>query len=148
MPNRFAPLLAAAALGLAACGSDSDDGQLSAEEYRERGNRICREVAVEAERASREADPLKGLEGTIEQAEQYQRRFEDLEPTDELRRLHERSVDQGRRALRLLRETREALEAERPGELQRLVPETEELVAEGNTTVRRLGLNDCVAAAP
>ena len=134
-----------AVLALCACGGDP----VSAEEYRERGNRICRE-------AEREARELAGsglraqIEESVAAAERSQERFEQLEPPEELREAHDKAVRQGREALDLLRQAKESVEegGDSGASLLELGPELDRVLREGAETSRELGLHDCVPGAP
>jgi thiamine biosynthesis lipoprotein ApbE len=143
------PRLAAglAALGLCACGASGDE--LTAEEYRERGNRLCREAAEDAR--GLEGSGLRAqIERSVEQAEAYQDRFEQLEPPSELRELHDQAERQGREALELLREAQDAVDGgDEPGRsLLELGPDLDRVLRQGAETSRELGLDDCVPGAP
>jgi hypothetical protein len=129
--------------GLSACGPDSGD-QLTAGEYRERGNRICREAERDA-RSLERAGFRAQLERSADAAEEYQRRFEELEPPDELADEHRRAVGHGREVIQLLRRAEQAVEAGDRGEVVEVLGELERIVREGNATSRELGLTDCVA---
>jgi hypothetical protein len=142
--RRFAAALLAAAAGLPGCGDDSGGDQLSATEYRERANRICREAEREARRLER-ASVREQLEQSADAAERSQERFEQLEPPDELRDKHDEAVRKGREALELLREAQREFEGDRAGSVLGVVGELERVVREGNAVARELGLDDCVA---
>jgi hypothetical protein len=146
--RRFAAALVAAAAGLAGCGGDSDGDQLSAREYRERGNRICREAERDAQRLER-AGLREQLEQSADAAERSQERFEQLEPPDELRDLHEEAERRGREGVELLREAQREFEGDRnAGSLLRVIGELERVVREGNEITRELGLTDCQTETP
>jgi hypothetical protein len=141
--RRLAFVLALAAL--CGCNSGSDGDQLTADEYRERGNRICREAERDAERLE-SAGIREQLDLSADAAEKYQRQLKQLKPPDELREKHDQAVQKGREAVDLLRRAQEAAAGERPGtDLLELVDEFDRVVREGNAIVRELGLTDCVA---
>jgi hypothetical protein len=145
-PHRFA---AAGLAGLALCACGASGDELTAEEYRERGNRLCREAAEAAGRL--EGSGLRAqIERSVEEAEEYQDRFEELQAPEELRELHDRAVRQGREALELLREAKEAVEGgDEPGRsLLELGPELDRVLRQGAETSRELGLDECVPGAP
>jgi hypothetical protein len=142
-PHRHHLALLVAVAGLCGCGADSRD-ELTAEEYRERGNRICREAERDARRLER-AGLREQLEASADAAEESQERFEKLEPPDELREKHEQAVRQGREALELLRKAEQAVEGDDRPSLVGLAGELDRVVREGNATARELGLTDCVA---
>jgi uncharacterized protein YciI len=139
-------LLAAAALGLAACGPDSRDDEVSASEYRDRVNAICRDAERDAAKAVEESDPFERVAVV---AGRYQRRLEATEPPPELGARHDEFVREGRRSLKVL----EGLDdrARRARDPQALVPkvqaELRDLVTDGNAAARRLGVRDCIAEA-
>jgi hypothetical protein len=141
--RRFALGLVVAAAGLPGCGDDSGGDELSATEYRQRANRICREAEREAARLER-AGLREQIERSADAAERSQERFEELEPPEELQDKHDEAVRRGREAIELLREAQREFEGDGAGSLLGVTGELEQVVREGNAVARDLGLTDCV----
>ena len=141
-------VLLLACVTLAACGSD--DGGLSVDEYRERGNDLCAEARDDAQalEAPRSIDGMTDyLERLRELSQSYDRRFEELDPPDELAQQHERAIDVNERLDRSYAEmVRRLRAASDPAvtlrrEVERLLPQ----LRRGDEVFRRLGLNACLA---
>lgn len=153
LPNGRRAGLAAVLLATAlqGCGPDSRDDGLSATEYRERGNRLCREATELGKglpQPKTERDLTRLLERTVKESNRFQARFERLEPPDELRADHQRSQREGREAIEVFEDAVKRIHAgEGPQRtVAKLASRLNELVERGNATARRLGLNDCVSA--
>ena len=132
---------------LAACGSD--DGGLSADEYRAQSNELCAEANREVKRLQAPTSPIElanFLERGLELGRKYDQRQSELEPPDELEKLHaqgERLTD------RLNREFEQLIEDVRQADdpftafqlgLQELLPE----IQEADNLNRRLKLDECL----
>ena len=127
---------------MAGCGGGSDGDQLSAKEYRERGNRICRGANREARRLARGRLRTQ-VENVADAADRSRARFERLEPPDELRAKHDEAVRNTREALHLFREADRNFERDGADALLNVIEEIDEVVREGDAVARQLGLTEC-----
>jgi hypothetical protein len=135
--RRFA--LALVALGPIACGGG---GSLTAQEYREKGNRICREADREARRLARGSLRTQ-VENIADAADRSRARFERLKPPDELRDDHDEAVRNAREALHLFREAERNFERDGADALLNVIEEIGRVVRKGDVVARRLGLAAC-----
>ena len=133
---RIAPALAAFAL--VGCGDDT----LSAEEYRERANRICSEADRQVRRLAR-GNLRTQVERNADATDRTRARFERLEPPDELRDKHDAAVRNGREVLFLWRAAARNFERDGSDALLNVIEEVGRLVREGDAVARDLGLDDC-----
>ena len=103
MSRRLATAAAVLALSLSACGGDDNGGDpMSAAELRAEVNRICREDTKAAQKfakpTSDEEEYARQLEGLLEINDRSRKRFDELEPPEELRDAYEdflRANDEG-----------------------------------------------------
>jgi hypothetical protein len=136
----LALVLAAAALLPVACGGDEP----TVAEYREQGNRVCRDVARESRAGPQDLEAPAAVEANIKSAEDFQRRLDALEAPEELRERHDRVVALGQENLDLLKRARKSLDESRVDEYRLLVEEELPALAEkGNDAFLELGLDDC-----
>jgi hypothetical protein len=133
---RIAPALGA--LTLFSCGAET----LTAEVYRERGNRICREADQETRRLAR-GKLRTQVEKMADAADRSRARFERLEPPDELRAKHDEAVRNAREALFLFREAERNFERDGADALLNVIEEIDRVVREGDAVARQLGLIQC-----
>jgi len=147
MPRVFVLLCTAAGLGLAACGSDSSDEELSVSEYRDKGNELCRQSDREADKASSQKEPGAVLDKLTATARDSQGRFEKLDPPAELQKRHDAFLRTGERSVDVLSDARDQVEKGARGEaaFQKLQKRFQAVIEEGNDAARALGLKDCVA---
>jgi len=133
---------------MVACGSD--DPELSVEEYRQRANEICVKLTDKAEGLDppRSVDGIADyLERLLELARPYDRRFRDLDPPDELARLHDRGVELNRKLDRAFEDIAGRLRASADPattfrrELEGLLPQ----IRRADDLFQRLGLDECLA---
>jgi hypothetical protein len=134
--QKIAP--AVGALALLSCGAET----LTAEQYRERGNRLCREADREARRLAHGSLRTQ-VEKIADAADRSQERFERLEPPEELRANHDEAVRLGREALELFREAERNFERDGADALLNEIEEIDRVVREGDEVSRELGLTAC-----
>jgi hypothetical protein len=138
-------LFAVVVCALSACGGD-DSGS---GEYREEASALCAEAKREAQRASPARNRQEWeafLRDTLEFSRDYNRRYEALEPPEELAEEHARSMRLSLRAEDLTEDQLDDLEA---GEalkdvLPAFLTEILEMTRRSNELARAMGLPDCV----
>jgi hypothetical protein len=140
-------------VAVAGCGGGSDGGGLTASEYRNEANSLCRQSA-EAARRQPEPKSLDEIDDSFQhilnESKPYDRRFAALNPPPELRAKHEEAVRDTRRVEayleRLVRKLRRS--HDQGATLSKASPGLGRLIEEGNRHSRALGLDDCVAELP
>ena len=147
MPRLFVLLCATAGIGLAACGSDSSDEELSVSEYRDKANALCRQSEREADAAASDREPGVVLDKLTATARDSQARFEALDPPAELQKRHDAFLRSGERSVNVLSDARDQVEKGARGEaaFEKLQGRFQAVLEEGNDAARALGLKDCVA---
>jgi hypothetical protein len=141
------PALAAAALALAACGDDA----MSTEEYRAEARTICVE-------ADRETDAIKQPTRSTPEAivdylgrladanERTLRRFEKLDPPEDLQGPHDDILDANRDGQAVVRRVIDDLEGgdDPRTVLQQSTSRLRELGRRSNAAAEKLGVRECV----
>jgi hypothetical protein len=145
----LALVIAAAALAGFGCGDDDENGQLSAADFRQRAEALCRTAeqrAIEIEPPGNPAQAAKYADGMHDVLVELRDGVGDLQPPDELREPYERYLD----ALDEDISTMEALGAAAEGgdqaQIQRIF-NTEIDEQAGQLAVEELDLPSCGGAA-
>jgi hypothetical protein len=147
---RAGALLTAAALLAGSC----DDGEDSrADSYRERGNAVCREAERAAEKVpepTSETGFARYFERLLAVNEPFQKRFERLEPPEDLRSTHREAVREGRLQIHTIRKLVRQLRKsdDDAATLDVGLPVLLQMIERGNRLSRELGLKDCVQRVP
>jgi len=145
--RRFAALAAVLALTLAACG---DDG-MSASEYRAAAKKVC----VDAEKATNAVEqPTRStpeaivdyLERLLAANERTTKRFEKLDPPDDLQKPHDDILSANREGAKTVRGVIRQLEGGEDARqvLQSSTSRLRELGERSNDAAKRLGVPECV----
>ncbi len=171
MTRHLAVALAAAALGLTACGEGEDDENavapttpaattetntpereaLSLDAYRDELREQCETAEEQAERIPEPADPSPAalgayFERAADFSRRYQEEFEALVPPEELADDHDAAVRLGEANLELLDEVSESLSD--GGDPQRvlgeLLPRLNAAIEESNAYAEQIDVEECV----
>jgi hypothetical protein len=151
--GRLLQRVALGAIALAACAGGCGDDEPPADQYRDDANALCAEARRDADALSQPRTPDE-VEPYLREAlalnREYDERFRDLDPPEELRDQHDEAVRLSGEGERLIEDIADDLAAgDPPAEVfEESLPKLLRYSRQSNRLARQMGLPDCVEPLP
>jgi hypothetical protein len=138
-------VVAAATILAGGCGGGDSD-RLSAEEFRQQANGVCRDVNQELESMDQPTSPAEVGDFVSRAIPVFQSgldRMREINPPEELESDFTRFVDESAKAIPAAEKLQEAAENQDPDALQEAIQEGDQADERSDEIARDLGLTDC-----